>query len=127
MAEHSGAIDPLPEGVVTFEAPDLLLLHTVLVYHSALVADRWCPRVLILRIGRLSLVDRRGLLVLRSLLLLCHDRRTRLLVCDVRPIVRRMLVESGFLDDLGPLNLLPSLPEAIQRARTLLRAGCSPP
>lgn len=126
MAASSGPADALPEGVVTFEAPELLLLHTLLVYHSTLVADGWYPRVLILRLGRLTLVDRRGVLVLRALLLLCRDRRTRLLLCDAQPLVRRLLVESGLLDDLGPLNLLPGLPEALQRARTLLGAGGSP-
>jgi len=105
-----------------FEAPPLLLLHTVLSYHSALTAAGWSPKVLIVRLSRLSSMDRRGARTIKILAGLCRAGRTRLILSDVQSNARRGLGEEGVLDEVGPLNVFAQWDQALMRARQLLGA-----
>lgn len=111
-------------GLEVFEAPHLLLLHTVLVYHRALTATGWAPRVLVVRLSRLPRLDRRGAHAIKALSGLCREGRTRLLLSEVQPHAWRDLGQEGVLDEVGPGNVFAHWQEALERARQLL--GSSP-
>jgi sulfate permease, SulP family len=107
-------------GIEVFEAPHLVLLHTVLVYHRALTSTGWAPRVLIVRLSRIPFLDRRGAHALTVLSELCRGRGTRLLLSDVRPAAWCGLARQGTLDEVGPRNVFAQWTEALERARELL-------
>ena len=110
----------LPPGVDAFEAPHPFLLHTLLVYHRTLISTGWHPRVLILRLARVPYLDARGARAVAMLSLLCRQRRTLLLLSDVRPEVWRGLGRQGVLDEIGPGNILTRWQAALDRAREFL-------
>lgn len=107
-------------GLEVFEAPHLLLLHTVLVYHRAVTATGWAPRVLIVRLGRVPRLDRRGAHAIKVLARLCREGRTRLLLSEVEAETRGKLGREGALDEIGPRNVFSHWEEAMARARQLL-------
>lgn len=115
----------LRPGLEVFEAPHLLLLHTVLVYHRALTATGWAPRVLVVRLARIPCLDPRGAHTIKVLSGLCREGRTRLLLSDVQPDAWRGLGQEGVLDDVGPGNVFAQWHQAVERAHQLL--GVAPP
>jgi hypothetical protein len=113
----------LRPGLEVFEAPHLLLLHTILVYHRALTSTGWAPRVLIVRLARVPYLDRRGAHALTALSRLCRERRTRLLLSDVQPDAWGGLGREGVLDEVGPGSVFTQWRDAENRARDLLGPG----
>lgn len=110
----------LPPSVEVFVAPHLLLLHSVLIYHQALVSTNGCPRILIFRLSPIAYIDRQAARTIATLAQLCRQRHTVLLLSDVQPEVWRGLGKEGVIDELGPDNIVVGWTEALARARRLL-------
>jgi SulP family sulfate permease len=79
------------------------------------------PRVLILRMGEVPVIDSTGITALESFIAQCRARKTRLVITEIQAQPRKALEKSGFLSDLGPENIVDSFDEAIEAASEEVR------
>lgn len=81
-------------------------------------------RVVILRLGRLRLLDSTGAVALRDLIHHLRRHGATVLLASVRPQHEVLLERVGALDALADgAHLLPSIDEALSLARALVRGG----
>jgi SulP family sulfate permease len=80
-------------------------------------------KVFILRMRLVPAVDATGLHALDEFVRKCQRQGTVLLLTGVQPQPRRAIAKSGLEATIGTGNLLPSIDEALERARELEAAG----
>lgn len=79
------------------------------------------PRVLIIRMRRVPIIDATGLRVLREVCKESTHRGTKLILTEVHSSqVMKELKESRLLFTIGKANITDSLPEAIQRGSNVM-------
>jgi SulP family sulfate permease len=77
------------------------------------------PSAFILRMRDVPAVDSTGITALESFLAQCRQGKIRLVISEIREQPRKALEKSGFVADLGALNLAPTLEEAIRLTKPL--------
>jgi STAS domain-containing protein len=108
--------EPLPAGVIAFEASELLLLDAVIHYFDS---ARWTDhpaRVLILDLHRLATLDGWGARTVALLGRLCRGRGTTLVLSRLAPAARATLGRTGVIDEIGPRNAFTRWEDALARA-----------
>jgi SulP family sulfate permease len=81
------------------------------------------PRVVILRLRNMTAIDGTGLHALEHFADVLHASGRSLLLCGMRDQPARMMERAEFHEHIGDGNLLPTVGEALARARTLLDRG----
>ncbi|WP_227816525.1 SulP family inorganic anion transporter [Nitrogeniibacter aestuarii] len=81
------------------------------------------PHVLILAMDKVISIDTSGLDILRTLRRNMAKRGATLIVCELNPQPRSILVRSGFVDEIGAQNLTDTLPQALARGHKLCAAS----
>jgi SulP family sulfate permease len=79
------------------------------------------PRVVILRLRNMTAIDGTGLHALEHLADTLHASGRALLLCGMRDQPARMMQRAEFHEHIGTENVLPSVADALARARLLLR------
>jgi SulP family sulfate permease len=79
------------------------------------------PRVVILRLRKMTAIDATGLHALEHFADVLHASRRSLLFCGRRDQPARMMEQAEFHEHGGPDNLLPSVQAALDRARVTAR------
>jgi SulP family sulfate permease len=79
------------------------------------------PRILILRMAEVPVIDSTGITALESFVAQCRARKTKLVITEIQAQPRKALEKSGFLPDLGGENIFDSLDEAIEAASEEVR------
>lgn len=79
------------------------------------------PKVLVLRLRHVPVIDATGLHALEQLRQNCARAGTTLVLSAVQEQAARVLRRGGMLDAVGPANVTRDLDEALARARQLLR------
>jgi SulP family sulfate permease len=78
------------------------------------------PRVVILRLRNMTAIDGTGLHALEHLADVLHSSGRYLLLCGMRDQPARMMERAEFHEHIGTENLLPTVEQALDRARALV-------
>jgi SulP family sulfate permease len=78
------------------------------------------PRVVVLRLRNMTAIDGTGLHALEHLADVLHSSGRYLLLCGMRDQPARMMERAEFHEHIGTENLLPSVEQALDRARALV-------
>ncbi len=110
----------LPRHVVTFHVRGPLFFGVA--GHFAEVIDRidGTPRVLILRMREVPMVDASGASRLKDLLGRCRRQGTVVLVTGLQPQPRKVLTEMAILKEDEHLRVLPDIDAAVAAARSIV-------
>jgi SulP family sulfate permease len=74
------------------------------------------PRILILRMGAVPVIDSTGITALESFVTQCRAQKTKLVISEIREQPRKALEKAGFVKDLGAEQFIDTIGEAIERA-----------
>jgi SulP family sulfate permease len=75
------------------------------------------PRVLILRMRDVPVIDSTGISALESFMAQCRRRKIRLILCEIRAQPKKALDKAGFTGELGTENITAALEDAIKTIR----------
>lgn len=81
------------------------------------------PKVVILRMRKVTAMDATGLNALENLYEKLAQKHRRLVISALQPQPHKALKKAGFLDRLGTENVCPDIDHALQRAQALLAEG----
>lgn len=81
------------------------------------------PKVVILRMRKVTAMDATGLNALENLYEKLAQKHRRLVISALQPQPYKALKKAGFLDRLGQENVCPDIDHALQRAQALLEEG----
>jgi SulP family sulfate permease len=110
----------IPRGVQIYEMNGPLFFAATDKVREALSGLNGAPRVLILSLRQVPLIDATGLHTLDEVRRNCAEHGTRLILCGVRHQPLRALHRSGGLKALGKENVVPNLDRALDGARRTL-------
>jgi SulP family sulfate permease len=116
------AID-IPKGVEVFEISGPFFFGVAAMLADILDRIEKAPRVFILRMGNVPLVDASGIDALGSFIDKNRARGTVVLLTRVQPQPLQVLREMGLLERLGPGAVQPNLTAALEKARTIVAAA----
>ncbi|MDR2803226.1 MAG: STAS domain-containing protein [Treponema sp.] len=72
------------------------------------------PKAVILRMRSVPAIDSTGIAALESFLMNCRKRKIKLIISEICPQPKSALEKSGFAEDCGHENFMPTLEEAIE-------------
>jgi SulP family sulfate permease len=107
----------VPAGVEVFEVTGPFFFGMVDTFKNAMRSIERPPRVLVLRIRSVLAVDATAIHVLRELHAQCRRDHTLLVFSGVHAQPHLAFERSGFLAEIGGNNFLPTIDEALDRAR----------
>jgi len=112
---------PLPEGVEIYEINGPLFFGVVHKFEEAtrIVAKK--PKVRILRLRNVPIIDSTGLQTLKSFYEKCRNNRIALIISGIHTQPLHEMVKSNLYDLVGEENVVPNIKEALLRAEILLR------
>ena len=111
----------LPKGVVVYEAEGAFFFGVAGLFRDTFDIGKEPPKVLILRLRHLLVLDASGLSALKDLNSQCQRYQTRLLLEGIHAQPLIAMERSGLLEEMGPENVLGSLDESLERAKAVLR------
>lgn len=109
-----------PAGVEIFDISGPFFFGVADKMKTAMLRVDTPPKVLILRLNRVPVVDATGLHALSDLNKSCKRTHTTLLLAGVRPSVRAAFHRIGLEADIGPAHIFGGLEKALEKARTLI-------
>jgi sulfate permease, SulP family len=111
---------PVPDGVDLYEIDGPFFFGAAETFKSTITSVSRKPKVLIVRLRRVTVLDSTGLAALRDVLMRCRRERTLLILSEVhsQPVVA--LTGSVFYEELGASNVTGTLAAALDRARIYL-------
>ncbi len=117
---NATALRRIPEGVDVYEIDGPFFFGAAESFKSAVGNVARKPRVLVIRMRRVPVIDSTGLAALRDVVLRSRKEGILVILADVhsQPVVA--LTNSEFFAELGENNLTGNLDEALNRARTYL-------
>jgi SulP family sulfate permease len=110
----------VPKGVEIFEVSGPFFFGAAEEFKNALTEIAGKPRVLIIRMRNVPVIDSTGLHMLRDLARRSRHDGTQLLLSDVHAQPMFALVNSDTLEQIGEVNLFGNVDDALNRARDLL-------
>jgi len=112
---------PLPGSVEVFEIRGPLFFGAVYSFKEAMRSVERAPKVLILRMRQVPVIDASGIRALREMQRDFHRRGTRLVLSEVTsPGVIKSLKDARLLFAIGKANVVESFEEAVKRAGELV-------
>jgi SulP family sulfate permease len=116
----------LPHGVEAFQVSGPLFFAVANRLDDVLNQYPQAPRVFILRLRLVPLIDASGVTALRQLLRRCSRAGTRVILSGLRDQPRAILQQMGVMPDGGSLQFAADFDEALRLARAALAAGATP-
>ena len=114
--EAGDAQPVLPQGVEVFELNGPLFFGAAYKFRDAIALAGRTPRVLILKMRNVPMIDATGLQVVNDLLRTCGRNHIRLIVAGLQPGVREEFRKSRLLFRIGKRFVAPDLQGAIRIA-----------
>lgn len=108
-AEQANKHFVLPENVSVFSIEGPLFFGATDSLMSALENAHTHTDVLVLRMGKVPMIDTTGMQTLADLQSMCERHHTRLVLCEVRPNVLEKLSRAGITKQLGDGNVIQHL------------------
>jgi SulP family sulfate permease len=121
--EHSLQLQEIPDDVAIYRIHGPFLFGATDKIAELENDVRDLPKVVILRLRNMTAIDGTGLHALEHFADVLHASGRALLLCGMRDQPARMMERAEFHQHLGDENLLPTVGEALARARTLLGRG----
>jgi SulP family sulfate permease len=112
--------EPLPHGVEVFKVYGTLFFGAASKFKDAMRRVEKPPRVLILRLREVVVIDATGLRALEDLLDKARADGTTVVTTGLQPQPRAVLERAGVLDQIGRENVVPDFRRARERAREIL-------
>jgi SulP family sulfate permease len=119
--------EPLPHGVEMFKVHGTLFFGAASKFKDAIRRVEKPPRVLILRLREVLVIDATGLRALEDLLDKAEHDGTRIVMTAVQAQPRGVLERAGILARVGEENLVPDFRRAVERSREILAAPVGAP
>jgi len=110
----------IPEGVLVYEITGPFFFGAAARFKEELTAIAERPRVLILRLRHVLVIDSTGLNALRDVIRRSKGEGALVVLADVHAQVVVALERSGMYDELGEDNVTGNLDDALNRARAHL-------
>jgi sulfate permease, SulP family len=110
----------IPEGVDVYEIDGPFFFGAAETFKSAVTSVARKPKVLIIRMRRVPVIDSTGLAALRDVVHRSRAEGTLLILSDVHSQPVAALSNSAFYDELGEANVTGNIDDALNRARTYL-------
>ncbi|HVS96650.1 MAG TPA: SulP family inorganic anion transporter, partial [Puia sp.] len=111
----------LPKGVTIFEVSGPLFFGAAYKFQDAIRLLENHPRVLIIRLRNVPLIDATGLRVLKEVAKTSEKRGTKLVLSEItNPKILKDLGDARLLFTIGKANVTPTLQEAIARSKAVL-------
>ena len=110
----------VPKGVAVFEIDGPLFFGAAYKFQDAIRLIDRPPRVLILRMNKVPLIDATGIRVMRSVIQQVSRRGTRLILSEADPGVLKDLADARLVFAIGKANVTESMDKAIERSKILL-------
>jgi SulP family sulfate permease len=109
----------IPAGVEAFELSGPFFFGVADRLKDTIYRMGYAPKVFILRMRRVPVVDATGLHALEEIHHRCVRQGTTMLLTGVQPSLRKLLDRSGFVALLGSENLCDDIHQALARAKRL--------
>jgi SulP family sulfate permease len=106
----------VPRGVDVYEINGPFFFGAAETFKDTLALVAGKPKVLILRMRRVPVIDATGLHALKDVVHRSRRDGTMVLLCEVQPQPLLALRRSVLIDEIGEEHLLPTLDAAIERA-----------
>ncbi len=111
----------IPKGVDVFEVNGPFFFGTAFKFEEAVgMAGKNNPRIRILRMRNVPIIDSTGLNALRQFHTQCRKHKTVLILSGVQPMVMKAIRKSGMGEQIGKENITTDIGSALQRARIVL-------
>ena len=107
----------VPSGVEVFEISGAFFFGAAEAFKETLTQVGQKPKVLIIRMRDVSLLDSTGLRALRDVVRRSQSERTLVLIAEIHTQPLAALERSPVYDDLGPGQIYMTLEDALDRAR----------
>jgi len=117
----------IPEGVEVFEINGPFFFGAAEKFKTTIHEVEKTPKVLILRMRYVPMVDATGIQALDEVVARHHRSDSVIILCEVRQQVRTLLRKSGLLDKVGKDNVVFSLDNALSRASALIQKSTATP
>jgi SulP family sulfate permease len=124
--ENGGRLRDIPSGVEVYEINGAFFFGAAETFKNTLELIAGKPKVLIIRMRNVLLLDSTGMHALRDVVHRSRKDGTAVLLSDLhmQPLVA--LTGSTVLEEIGSENVFPDLDDALQRARDLLSSPPTP-
>jgi SulP family sulfate permease len=124
--ENAVRLREIPEGVEVYEINGAFFFGAAETFKETMAAISGKPKVLIIRMRDVLLLDSTGMHALRDVVHRSRKDGTAVLLSDVhmQPLVA--LTGSAVLEEIGAENVFSNLDDALQRARELLSSPLTP-
>lgn len=116
-------IKDLPESVVVYEVQGPFFFGAADRFRRLIQSREQTTQVMILRIRHVPAIDATGLNVLRKLQAQCLKKKTQLIFSGVAEQPLNVFRQTGFLQEVGPVNVCDSIDSALIRTREILAAS----
>lgn len=110
----------LPEGVTIYEIQGPLFFGAAEKFKEILARMEKTPRILIMRMRHVPVIDATGIRVLDSFYRQLSRHEGTLVLSGLQPSVLKALEKARLVQTVGPENCLPNIGQALARARELL-------
>jgi sulfate permease, SulP family len=114
--------EPVPRGVDVYEINGAFFFGAAETFKDTLARVAGKPKVLILRMRRVPVIDATGLHALKDVVHRSRRDGTMVLLCEVQPGPLDVLRRSVLIDELGAEHICPTLDAALAHAREELEA-----
>ena len=110
-----GSLGVLPEGVVVYSIDGPFFFGAAEKLEHTLANIQRRPRVLVLRMGRVPMIDATGILAIEGMLRSFGRHGTRVLLAELRPHVHEKLARASVLALLGEGDVVATAADALLR------------
>ncbi|HEY7472610.1 MAG TPA: SulP family inorganic anion transporter, partial [Gemmatimonadota bacterium] len=114
-------VEPLPHGVEMFKVHGTLFFGAASKFKDAMRRVEKPPRVLILRLREVLVIDATGLRALEDLLDKAEADGTAIVMTAVQSQPRTVLERAGILARVGTDNVVPDFRRAVERSKEIVR------
>ncbi|MCB0522509.1 MAG: sulfate permease [Lewinellaceae bacterium] len=110
----------IPPGVEVYEINGPLFFGASHNFKEVMRQLEVYPKVLVLRMRRVPMIDATGLYHLQEFVKFLQARKTTVILSGVHPAIRQELEAYGIVGKIGQDNVTPDIRTALQRVQTLL-------
>jgi SulP family sulfate permease len=111
---------PFPAGVEAFEIEGPLFFGAAYKFQDVIQMMDRLPRVLIIRMRKVPIIDATGIRVMKSIVKETAHRGTKIILSEPDPRVLKDLTDARLVFAVGKANITDSLEEAIERSRVII-------
>ncbi len=114
---------PVPKGVEVYEISGPFFFGAASAFKDAIGRIARRPKVMVLRLGRVPVIDSTGLRTLADVVRRLRNDGTLVILCELHDQPRSALSRSPVMDDVGEENVSPTFDAALATARDHIEAS----